>query len=42
VTHQFDPDLSGGLTYQHQQRDSNAMFGDFTENRITATVNMSF
>ena len=42
VTHQFDPDLSGGLTYQHQQRDSNVMFGDFTENRITATVNMSF
>jgi uncharacterized protein (PEP-CTERM system associated) len=42
VAHQFDPGLSGGLTYQHQQRDSNVMFGDFTENRITAMVNMSF
>jgi uncharacterized protein (PEP-CTERM system associated) len=42
VDHQFDPDLSGTVTYQHQQRDSNVANGDFQENRITGTVNMSF
>jgi uncharacterized protein (PEP-CTERM system associated) len=42
VDHQFDPDFSGTLTYQYQQRDSNIVNGDFTENRITATANMSF
>jgi uncharacterized protein (PEP-CTERM system associated) len=42
VNHQFDPDLSGGLTYQHQRRDSNVANGDFAENRITGTVNMTF
>jgi uncharacterized protein (PEP-CTERM system associated) len=42
VDHQFDPELTGGLTYQHQHRDSNIANGDFTENRITATVSMSF
>jgi uncharacterized protein (PEP-CTERM system associated) len=42
VDHQFDPDLSGAVTYQHQQRDSNVATGDFTENRITGTVNMTF
>src|SRR5512139_451122 len=42
VDHQFDLDLSGGLIYQHQQRDSNIAAGDFTENRITGTVSMKF
>jgi len=42
MRHQFDPDLTGGLTYQHQHRDSNITNGDFTENRFTATANMSF
>lgn len=42
VRHQFDPDLSGGVTYQHQRRDSNVANGDFAENRITGTVNMTF
>lgn len=42
VDHQFDPELTGALTYQHQRRDSNVASGDFTENRITGTVSMSF
>lgn len=42
VEHQFDPELSGSLTYQHQRRDSNIVNGDFRENRITALVSMGF
>ena len=42
VDHQFDPEVTGGLTYRHQHRDSNIANADFTENRITATVSMSF
>jgi uncharacterized protein (PEP-CTERM system associated) len=42
MEHQFAADLSGTLEYQHQQRESNIADGDFRENRITATVNMSF
>ena len=42
VSHQFDPRTSGTLTYRHQQRESDVVGGDFTENRITGTVNMSF
>jgi uncharacterized protein (PEP-CTERM system associated) len=42
VEHQFDPDLSGTLVYQHQQRESNVANGDFNENRVTATAIMSF
>lgn len=42
VTHQFDPRISGTLTYRYQHRDSDVVGGDFTENRITGTVNMSF
>ncbi len=42
VEHQFDPDLTGGLTYQRQQRDSSIANGDSRENRITATAIMSF
>lgn len=42
VSHEFDPDVSGTLTFQHQQRDSNLASGDFTENRLTGTVNMRF
>jgi uncharacterized protein (PEP-CTERM system associated) len=42
VNRQFATDLSGTLQYQHQRRNSNVANGDFTENRITGTVNMSF
>lgn len=42
VSHQFDAKASGTLTYRHQQRESDVVGGDFTENRITGTVNMSF
>lgn len=42
LTHQADSRTSGTITYRHQYRDSNVLGGDFTENRITGTVNMSF
>jgi uncharacterized protein (PEP-CTERM system associated) len=42
VNHQFASDLSGALIFVQQQRDSNEATADFTENRITASVNMSF
>jgi uncharacterized protein (PEP-CTERM system associated) len=42
VNHQFASDLSGALIYRNLQRDSNEATDDFTENRITASVNMSF
>jgi uncharacterized protein (PEP-CTERM system associated) len=42
VNRQFAPDLSGTLEYQHQRRNSNVANGDFDENRITGTVNMTF
>ena len=42
VLHQLDPTVLGSVTYQHQQRESNIASADFTENRITAMVNMTF
>lgn len=42
VVHQLDPTVLGSVTYQHQQRESNLASADFTENRITAMVNMTF
>lgn len=42
VSHQFDSRTSGTLTYQHQFRDSDVVGADFTENRITGMLNMSF
>lgn len=38
----FGRDLTGALTYRYTQRDSNDPTAEFTENNITATVNMGF
>jgi uncharacterized protein (PEP-CTERM system associated) len=40
--HQFGKDLSGALNYRHQQRDSNIANADFTENSLSASMNMRF
>ena len=42
MSHRFDKDLSGGLTYRYQQRDSDASNSDFNENSLTATATMRF
>ncbi len=42
VTHQFDPKLTGSVFIRHQARSSNLPGNDFTENSITALVNMTF
>jgi uncharacterized protein (PEP-CTERM system associated) len=42
VSHQFGRDLTGALTYRHYRRDSNDPTAEYTENNITASVNMSF
>ena len=43
IDHQFQPKLKGSLLFRHQQRESsNAALADFTENSLTATVNMQF
>lgn len=42
VTHQFQPKLNGSVFIRHQARSSNLPGNDFTENSITALVNMSF
>ena len=42
VNHQFSRDLTGALTYRYYQRDSNDPTADYTENNLTASVNMSF
>ncbi|MHB1175910.1 MAG: hypothetical protein ACYCZJ_12380, partial [Sulfuriferula sp.] len=42
VTHQFDPKLTGSVFIRHQARSSNLIGNDFTENSITALVNMTF
>jgi uncharacterized protein (PEP-CTERM system associated) len=42
ISHQLDPTVLGGVTYQRQQRESNLASADFTENRVTATVSMTF
>ncbi|MGV8989875.1 MAG: TIGR03016 family PEP-CTERM system-associated outer membrane protein [Thiobacillus sp.] len=42
ISHRFDKDLSGALTYRYQQRDSDAINSDFIENSLTATANMRF
>lgn len=38
----FAEDLSGALTFRHTQRDSSVGTADYEENRLTATVKMSF
>jgi len=40
--HRFAEDLDGALTFRHTQRDSNALNSDYTENNLTASVNMRF
>ncbi len=42
VVHRFDKDLTGALTYRHQQRSSDAPNSDFEENSLTASANMRF
>lgn len=42
VNHAFADKLNGALTFRHTERDSNVATGDYSENNITATVNMRF
>jgi uncharacterized protein (PEP-CTERM system associated) len=42
VTRQFQPKLSGSLTYRYTTRHSNDSTTDFNENNLTALVNMTF
>lgn len=42
LTHQFQPKLNGSVIVRHQARSSNQPGNDFTENSITALVNMTF
>ncbi len=42
MNHRFDKDLSGGLAYRYQQRNSDATNSDFNENSLTATATMRF
>lgn len=42
LSHRFDSRLAVALTIRHQQRESNDPAADYSENNITATVNMRF
>lgn len=42
MNHQFGKDLSGALNFRHQQRESNTANADFTENSLSASMNMRF
>ena len=42
LRHQFAERLSSALVYRHQWRDSNDPAAEYTENNITASVNLSF
>jgi uncharacterized protein (PEP-CTERM system associated) len=42
LNHQFGKDLSGALTFRHQQRDSNIVNADYIENSLTASANLRF
>jgi uncharacterized protein (PEP-CTERM system associated) len=42
VNHRFAEDLTGALTYRHYRRDSNDPTAEYSENNITASVNMRF
>ncbi len=42
LNHRFGKDLSGALTFRHQQRDSNIVNADYTENSLTASANLRF
>lgn len=41
-TRQFQPRLSGSLSYRRRQSDSNRIGNDYTENAVFATLQMSF
>ncbi len=42
LNHRFGKDLSGALTFRHQQRDSNIVNADYTENSLTASAILNF
>ena len=42
LTRQFQPRLSGSLSYRFQQNDSNVSASDYTENAVFATLRMRF
>ncbi|MEW6678684.1 MAG: TIGR03016 family PEP-CTERM system-associated outer membrane protein [Pseudomonadota bacterium] len=42
ATRKFQPDLSGSLDLRHQQRDSNLASESYSENSLSARINMSF
>ncbi|MHB8916024.1 MAG: TIGR03016 family PEP-CTERM system-associated outer membrane protein [Thiobacillus sp.] len=42
LNHQFGRDLTGALSFRHQQRESNFANFDYTENSLTASANLRF
>jgi len=42
LNHRFGKDLSGALTFRHQQRDSNIVGSDYSVNSLTASANLRF
>ena len=42
VSHQFSRDLTGALTFRHQERSSSAINSDYSENSLTASANLRF
>ena len=42
VDHRFGKDLSGGLYFRHQQRDSNTANFNYTENSLSASATLRF
>jgi uncharacterized protein (PEP-CTERM system associated) len=42
LTRQFQPRVSGSLSYRLQQKDSNFSGSDYTENAAIATLQMRF
>lgn len=42
INHEFGKDLSGALSLRHQQRASDAVNSDYTENSLTASANLRF
>ena len=42
LDHRFGKDLTGALTFSHQQRNSNTVNFDYTENSLTASGTLRF
>jgi uncharacterized protein (PEP-CTERM system associated) len=42
ATHQFQPKVSGSVEVRHQERKSNVVGSDFTENSVAARMNLAF